>query len=183
MDALAKDKLNNAEAHVNDAIAALDSLLQQSDNQFNQLQTQVIDELNSGQTWSIITLIAQTLTAIIAAVLTIRVMLLPLDGINNVLGYMAQGDLSRKIDCQKSDEYGLLSANINNVVEDLTRLISHQTRRQKTLRRRHRFNQRNHPNVRRCRKTKANRIQSHLHHRKHEPKHQLCHRSSQYRRR
>ena len=124
MYTLAKQKLDNAEAYVNDAIASLDTLLQQSDQQFNQLQSQVIDELDAGQTVAVITLIAQTLIAIIAAVLTIRVMILPLDGINNILSYMAQGDLSQKINCKKQDEYGMLSANINNVVKDLTELIS-----------------------------------------------------------
>ena len=124
MYALSKQKLDNAEAYVNEAIASLDKLLQQSDQQFNQLQNNVLDELNVGQNVAIFTLIAQVLVALTAAVLTIRVMLNPLDIINNILNKMAQGDLSRIIGTERKDEYGKLSNNIDNVVKDLKCLIS-----------------------------------------------------------
>jgi len=50
-------------------------------------------------------------------------MSLPLIGINNVLSFMAKGDLSRQLTVKSDDEYGELSKNINLVVADLRALV------------------------------------------------------------
>jgi methyl-accepting chemotaxis protein len=121
--AIARQQLTESESQVNKTSASLDQLLQRSDSQFNTLQQQVLEDLDDGRTQAIWVMILLTSFAITAATRTTRAMISPLDSINQVLTYVAQGDLSQKLDIHKKDEFGLLSTNINKVVEDLTDLI------------------------------------------------------------
>ena len=120
---LAKQQLDASQTHVNITSKALDKLLKQSDQQFNQLQQQVITQLDAGASRAWWVMLALTIVAVGAAIFTAREMIGPLEGINNILSYMAQGDLTRTLTCRKKDEFGLLSSNINDVANDLTKLI------------------------------------------------------------
>jgi methyl-accepting chemotaxis protein len=121
--ALASEQLAIAETNANLATGHLDSLLQQTDKQFNTLQQQVLTNVEESLNQQTITMITLIVIAIFAAVGTSRAMLRPLRGINQVLKYMAQGDLSRKLTVKSDDEFGQLSKNINDVVADLTSLV------------------------------------------------------------
>jgi methyl-accepting chemotaxis protein len=112
-----------AEKHVNQASVDLDDLLRQTDEQFNSLQRQVLANVVGGQGQLRSVMIVLTIIAVFMALLTTQAILKPLKGINQVLKYMAQGDLSRKLDVKSDDEFGQLSGNINNVVSDLTSLV------------------------------------------------------------
>ncbi len=112
-----------AEKHVNQASVDLDELLRQTDEQFNNLQRQVLANVVGGQGQLRSVMVVLTIIAVFMALLTTRAILRPLKGINQVLKYMAQGDLSRKLDVRSDDEFGQLSGNINNVVSDLTSLV------------------------------------------------------------
>ncbi|NQZ10774.1 MAG: methyl-accepting chemotaxis protein [Algicola sp.] len=119
----AATQLALAEKHVNQASVDLDELLKQTDEQFNALQQQVLANVVGGQGQLRSVMVVLTIIAVFMALLTTQAILKPLKGINQVLKYMAQGDLSRKLDVKSDDEFGQLSGNINNVVSDLTSLV------------------------------------------------------------
>lgn len=120
----AADHLSSSENAVNRASNFLDELLKAADQQFNRLQQDNLEALDEGSTSAIVIMGILVVLAITSATLTTREMLNPLEGINDILSYMAQGDLTRKLQCRKQDEFGQLSKNINEVVEDLTELIN-----------------------------------------------------------
>jgi methyl-accepting chemotaxis protein len=121
--ASAREQLKIAEKEVGLASAQLDRLLDNSEQQFNTLQQQVIENLDDGKSQAYLVMFILAGLALLSAFLTSREMLNPLEEINKILSYMAQGDLSRKLNCDKEDEFGLLSKHINEVVDDLTELI------------------------------------------------------------
>ena len=120
---IARQQLDESENQVNRASSSLNALLQQSDAQFNTLQQEVLDDLDNGRTQAFIVMLVLGSFAIAAAVRTTRAMIKPLDDINEILDFIAQGDLSQKLKVHRKDEFGLLSTNINKVVDDLTALI------------------------------------------------------------
>lgn len=121
--ASAREQLELAETYVNKASLELDNLLNATDQQFNGLQQRVLDNVEDGQQQLSTVMYVLTICAIIAAFVTTRTMLGPLKGINQVLRYMAQGDLSRQLKVKSADEFGELSTNINDVVNALTSLV------------------------------------------------------------
>jgi methyl-accepting chemotaxis protein len=119
----ARLQLDLAQTNVNTASSHLDALLKITDKQFNQLQDQVLAQVESGQDQLNITLLVVTICALVAVFFTSRSITVPLKGINQVLRYMAQGDLSRKLKVVSMDEFGELSTNINSVVSEITSLV------------------------------------------------------------
>ncbi len=119
---IAREQLTVAEGHVNEASGHLDNLVEATDKRFNSLQQQVLDKVEDGQNQLRSMMVIMTFCALLAIFITIRA-LRPLKGINQVLRYMAQGDLSRKLNVISKDEFGELSGNINDVVSDLTSLV------------------------------------------------------------
>ncbi len=120
----AKQQMQASENAVNRASDFLDQLLDVSDKQFNKLQQDNLENLDDGRSRAIVIMLVLVVFALGAAAYTTRLMINPLEQINSILGYMAQGDLTRKLHGDKSDEFGLLSKHINEVVDDLTKLIS-----------------------------------------------------------
>ncbi|MCJ8270253.1 MAG: methyl-accepting chemotaxis protein, partial [Psychrosphaera sp.] len=120
---IARTQLSTAEGAVNMASNHIDQLLKKSTEQFNSLQQQTLELLDNSSSWAIRMMFILGGLAIASALITTRSMLNPLEGINKILGHMAQGDLSRKLHCRSEDEFGLLSKNINELAEDLTELI------------------------------------------------------------
>lgn len=115
------------EASNNDAeksVVIIDALLSNVQTNLNKLQTIIFDDVSQGKTTTVIILVVVIVAGAVIATATIRAMLTPLAKINNVLAYMAKGDLSRKLDVSTNDEYGELSNNVNLVVEDLRTLIA-----------------------------------------------------------
>ncbi|MFT4929476.1 MAG: methyl-accepting chemotaxis protein [Phenylobacterium sp.] len=119
---IAQEQVAQADLYVNQASLSLDKLLTQTDLQFNALQQQVLQKVDDGQQQLRSVMIILTICSLIATFITTRA-LTPLKGINQVLRYMAQGDLSRKLKVSSNDEFGELSGNINDVVSDLTSLV------------------------------------------------------------
>jgi methyl-accepting chemotaxis protein len=120
---IAKQQLALAESQVNQATSHLDELLSATDRQFNTLQTQVLDNVDGGQTQAWIMMGVLIVFALLCAALTSNAMLSPLAAINHILVYMARGDLTRELDITSADEYAELAININKMVDDLTALI------------------------------------------------------------
>lgn len=116
--------LGNSEQAVNQSVETIDKLLADVDINLTRLQKEVFDSVGQGQLFTTVILLIVIIVSVGIAVLTIRAMIVPLTRINKVLGYIAQGDLSRQLLDNSKDEYGELSANVNSVVDHLKSLIA-----------------------------------------------------------
>jgi methyl-accepting chemotaxis protein len=113
-----------SESQVNSSIDAIDKLLVAFNNEVNTLQANVLSDVDKGQTSTWILLLIISVVSSIISFLTVRAMSLPLVRINKALSHIAKGDLSRQLNVESEDEYGVLSKNVNLVVEDLRSLVS-----------------------------------------------------------
>ncbi|WP_445425437.1 methyl-accepting chemotaxis protein [Alishewanella sp. HL-SH06] len=120
----ARLQLNQAEEQIEQALNSLDQVVQAADQQFSQLQQQVSSELNSGSQRTTIILVILVVLAFTIAYFTINAMIKPLKGINHILGYIAQGDLTRQLMIKQQDEFGSLSAKVNSLISALSGLIN-----------------------------------------------------------
>lgn len=121
---LLKQAFEKSEQDVDKAVAAIASLLKSVDNNLTQLQLAVFDNVEQGQTATVIIFLLLFVIGVGIAFATVRAMIGPLRGINRVLFSIAQGDLSRQLDVRADDEFGELSKNVNRVVADLRKLIT-----------------------------------------------------------
>ena len=112
-----------SESLVNSSIVAIDKLLVAFNQEVNTLQTDVLSDVNKGQTSTWILLLIISIVSSIISFLTVRSMSLPLGRINKALSHIAKGDLSRQLNVESEDEYGVLSKNVNLVVEHLRSLV------------------------------------------------------------
>lgn len=120
----AREHLNMSEQQVEQVIVELDKLLSAADTQFSTLQQHVSDAVSSGNTRTLSLMVLLIILAISAAYLTINAMLRPLADINKVLGDIAQGDLTRKLQITNQDEFGALAAKVNSLINALSGLIN-----------------------------------------------------------
>ncbi|MDP5151429.1 methyl-accepting chemotaxis protein [Rheinheimera baltica] len=120
----ARTQLNLSEQRIEQVITELDNLLAAADKQFNQLQRNVSETVSFGSTRTLSLMLVLILLAIVAAYLTINAMLRPLSGINKVLGDIAKGDFTRKLDITNKDEFGALSGKVNSLISSLSALIT-----------------------------------------------------------
>ena len=122
------DLLNRAlmqsEQEIEQAVKAIDDLLESVDTNLGQLQSAVFDNVETGQTTTLVILVLLFVIGLGIAFATVRAMIGPLRSINRVLSFIAQGDLSRQLKVRSDDEFGELSNNVNRVVADLRKLIA-----------------------------------------------------------
>ncbi|WDE10733.1 methyl-accepting chemotaxis protein [Thalassomonas haliotis] len=116
--------LVQSEQEIEQAVEAIDALLESVDKNLSQLQLAVFDNVETGQNITLWILVLLFVIGVAIAFATVRAMIGPLRGINRVLSYIAQGDLSRQLKVRSDDEFGELSKNVNRVVADLRKLIA-----------------------------------------------------------
>lgn len=116
--------LVQSEQEIEQAVKAIDALLASVDENLSQLQLAVYDNVETGQNITKWILVLLFVIGVAIAFYTVRAMIGPLRGINRVLSYIAQGDLSRQLKVRSDDEFGELSKNVNRVVADLRKLIA-----------------------------------------------------------
>ena len=116
--------VKQSEGQIELTITTIDKLSQQVDQNLTQLQQIVFDDVDNGQLLTTTILVVIVAVSIGIALLTIRAMIVPLARINNVLAYIAKGDLTKQLTVNSNDEYGELSQNVNSVVEHLKSLIN-----------------------------------------------------------
>lgn len=119
-----RNALNTAEQEVELALTELGLVVAAADKQFVNLQQQAASALNAGsnRTWLIMFILVVLAAA--TAYFTINAMLKPLAGINHILGYIAKGDLTRKLEIKQADEFGALSAKVNSLINALSSLLT-----------------------------------------------------------
>ncbi len=118
------ESFKRSEQYIKISITAIDHFLQAVDKNLEQLQADVFDNVAQGNIETLVILVVLFVTGAGIAFATIRAMIGPLKRINNVLSFIAKGDLSRQLTVHADDEYGELSKNVNLVVADLRKLIT-----------------------------------------------------------
>lgn len=120
----ARAELQSAEQQAEQALSLLGQVVAAADQQFNSLQQQLTGALSSGsqRTWLI--MLVLIVLAATTAYFTISAMLKPLAGINHVLGYAAEGDLTRTLHIKQQDEFGALSEKVNSLITALSNLLT-----------------------------------------------------------
>lgn len=114
---------SQSDKQMSEAIGTVEGLLKQVDSNLSNLQQDVFDFVDNGQLLTGIILVVIIGVGAVIAFVTIRAMIVPLTHINEVLSYIAKGDLSKHLNVDSNDEYGQLSRNVNSVVEHLKALI------------------------------------------------------------
>lgn len=120
----ARNALNTAEQQVGLALELLDQVVNAAGLRFSTLQQQTSGALSSGSTRTWFMMLVLVVLAATTAYFTISAMLKPLAGINHVLGYIAQGDLTRKLQIEQQDEFGALSEKVNSLINALSGLLT-----------------------------------------------------------
>lgn len=120
----ARNALNTAEQQVELALQQLGEVVSAADQQFSSLQQQASAALGAGSTRTWFIMVILVLLAAATAYFTINAMLKPLAGINHILGYIAKGDLTRKLEIKQQDEFGALSAKVNSLINALSGLLT-----------------------------------------------------------
>ncbi len=120
----ARNALNTAEQQVGLALELLDQVVNAAGLRFSTLQQQTSGALSSGSTRTWFMMLVLVVLAATTAYFTISAMLKPLAGINHVLGYIAQGDLTRKLHIEQQDEFGALSEKVNSLINALSGLLT-----------------------------------------------------------
>lgn len=120
----ARIALNTAEKELSQALLLLEQVVSAATNQFNELQQTTSSALKSGSQRTWLMLLVLIILAATTAYFTINAMLKPLAGINHVLSYIAQGDLTRKLLIKQQDEFGALSEKVNSLISTLSNLLT-----------------------------------------------------------
>jgi methyl-accepting chemotaxis protein len=113
-----------SEDNISQAIGKLDDLLKLTDVKTAESKEQVADAVSSGITKTIFIGLVSVLIAAGIAYFTVNAIIQPLHKVNEMLKIVSSGDLTRKLDDSKDDEFGELAKNCNDLINSLKALIS-----------------------------------------------------------
>jgi methyl-accepting chemotaxis protein len=122
-DQAAKSYLSSEE-NINQAVGKLDELLRITDKKTESSKKQVASSVSSGLTWTVVIGLVSVVIAAAIAYFTVMAIIKPLHKVNEMLKIVSSGDLTRKLDDSKDDEFGDLAKNCNNLINSLKGLIS-----------------------------------------------------------
>lgn len=115
--------LASSAEHTELAINNLDDLLRQATRAAEQIQNDTASGVSNAVTTIIIVLLLSVIFSVLIATFTVRSITTPLTKVNDILGVVASGDLTRKLDDKAQDEFGELARNCNKVISNLQQLI------------------------------------------------------------
>ncbi|WP_340678476.1 methyl-accepting chemotaxis protein [Paraglaciecola sp.] len=113
-----------SEENISQAVKKLDELLKLTDVKTIESKVQVAGSVSSGITNTILIGLASVVIAAGIAYFTVIAIIKPLHKVNEMLKIVASGDLTRKLDDSKDDEFGELAKNCNELINSLKALIS-----------------------------------------------------------
>lgn len=113
-----------SEENISQAVKVLDDLLKLSDIKTTESKQEVAGSVSSGITNTVLIGLASVLIAAGIAYFTVIAIIRPLHKVNEMLKIVSSGDLTRKLDDSKDDEFGELAKNCNNLINSLKALIS-----------------------------------------------------------
>ena len=112
-----------AETQTTEASAALTELLTKARTAAGQIQTESAEDVSDAIMWIIIFGVVSLLVAMLVALKTRNSITDPLSRVNTILGVVASGDLTKRLDDSAEDEFGELARNCNTVITNLRQLI------------------------------------------------------------
>ena len=111
------------EQQTTDAIAVLDGLLSQARAAAESIQQDASQSVANAITIIFVVMLVSVLLAVLIAFITVKSITSPLSKVNDILGVVASGDLTQKLDDSAKDEFGELARNCNKVIANLQQLI------------------------------------------------------------
>lgn len=121
--ASAQKMLTTAEQQTADAVSALNQLLSKARSAAGEIQQAAESGVSNAVVLIFIVVLVSIVLAVGIALVTVRSITTPLAKVNEILGVVASGDLTKKLDDSASDEFGELARNCNQVISNLRQLI------------------------------------------------------------
>lgn len=121
--ASAQKMLTTAEQQTAAAVSALNQLLTKARGAAGEIQQAAESGVSNAVVLIFIVVLVSIVLAVGIALVTVRSITTPLAKVNEILGVVASGDLTKKLDDSASDEFGELARNCNQVIGNLRQLI------------------------------------------------------------
>lgn len=115
--------LASAEQQTASAMASLAGLLNQASTAAETIQQDSASGVSNAITLIFIVVLISIIVSVVIATLTVRSISIPLAKVNQILGVVASGDMTQKLDDSAQDEFGELARNCNKVIANLQQLI------------------------------------------------------------
>jgi methyl-accepting chemotaxis protein len=119
----AQKLLTQAEAHNKTALDGLNQLLSRARTVAGEIQSEAASDVSGAITTIFLVVLISIGLAVGIAMVTVRSITIPLAKVNEILGVVASGDLTKRLDDKAQDEFGDLARNCNQVITNLRQLI------------------------------------------------------------
>jgi methyl-accepting chemotaxis protein len=119
----AQKLLVQAESHNKTALDGLNSLLSRARTVAGEIQAGAQSDVSGAITTIFLVVLISIGLAVGIAMVTVRSITVPLSKVNEILGVVASGDLTKRLDDKAQDEFGDLARNCNQVITNLRQLI------------------------------------------------------------
>ena len=119
----AQKLLAQAEAHNKTALDGLNKLLSRARTVAGEIQAEAASDVTGAITTIFLVVLISIGLAVGIAMVTVRSITTPLSKVNEILGVVASGDLTKRLDDTAQDEFGDLARNCNQVITNLRQLI------------------------------------------------------------
>lgn len=119
----AQKQLAQAESHNKTALDGLNRLLSRARTVAGEIQAEAASDVSNAIFWIILVVVASVAFSFFVATLTVKSITNPLSKVNEILGVVASGDLTKRLDDKAQDEFGDLARNCNQVITNLRQLI------------------------------------------------------------
>jgi len=119
----AANLLASAEEQTASAMASLAGLLTQARSAAETIQQDAAAGVSNAITTIFVVVVGSIVLAVGISWYTVNSITKPLDKVNAILGVVASGDLTQKLDDSAKDEFGDLARNCNTVIANLQQLI------------------------------------------------------------
>ncbi len=119
----AQKLLSQAETHNKTALDGLNQLLSRARTVAGEIQSEAQSDVSGAITTIFLVVLISIGLAVGIAMVTVRSITTPLSKVNEILGVVASGDLTKRLDDSAQDEFGDLARNCNQVITNLRQLI------------------------------------------------------------
>jgi methyl-accepting chemotaxis protein len=119
----AQKLLDQAESHNKTALDGLNRLLSRARTVAGEIQAEAQSDVSGAITTIFLVVLISIGLAVGIAMVTVRSITVPLAKVNEILGVVASGDLTKRLDDRAQDEFGDLARNCNQVITNLRQLI------------------------------------------------------------
>ena len=125
--------LTSSDEEINTGLDKLTELLTLANGKATSLKEGVTDQVSSSMQTIFIVVIVSVAIAAFTAFKSVTAITEPLKRVNNLLNIASSGDLTHRLDDSSNDEFGILSKNCNQLIDNLKTLIDGINRRAEQL--------------------------------------------------